>query len=113
MELTNTISILLSFNFSAHAETRIRIEQVNGQVKNKFRCLLGDGLPHEPARACDMITAMCVLHNISKYLNEPNLDKDADVDLPPEPDTVNVPGGDDGRSGVVTRMQIVNDFFVR
>ena len=81
-------------------DTRIRIEQVNGLLKSNFRCLLGDGLPHEPVHAIDIITAMCVLHNISKSLNEPNLDAYTDVDLPPEPDT-----------GAVTGMQIVNDIW--
>ena len=71
---------------------------------------MGDGLGHKPARACDMIIAMCMLFNISKFPRQPHLDVDNDVDVP---DNVDVPGAEDRRSGAVVRMQIVNDFFVR
>ena len=47
------------------------IEQVNGQIKNKFRCLIGSGLHLSPVRACDVLVACCVLHNVSKDLKEP------------------------------------------
>ncbi|XP_011674132.1 putative nuclease HARBI1 [Strongylocentrotus purpuratus] len=36
---------------NAHAKTRSIIEQLNGQLKNKFRCLLGHGLPFIPVRS--------------------------------------------------------------
>ncbi|PIK59055.1 putative nuclease HARBI1 [Apostichopus japonicus] len=52
-----------SFN-NAQTRTRAKIEQVNGQLKNKFRCLLGDGMQIEPERACDIIVACCILFNI-------------------------------------------------
>ncbi|PIK53051.1 putative nuclease HARBI1 isoform X2 [Apostichopus japonicus] len=58
----------------AQTRTRAKIEQVNGQLKNKFRCLLGDGMQIEPQRACDIIVACCILFNISKDLKEPHLD---------------------------------------
>ena len=80
-------------------------------AENNFRCLLGDGLPYEPVHDIDIITAMCVPHNISKSLNKPNLDAYTDVDLPPEPDTINIAGAEDRRSGAVTGMQIVNDIW--
>ncbi|XP_071496784.1 putative nuclease HARBI1 [Diadema antillarum] len=52
-----------------HCRTRIVIEQVNGQVKNKFRCLLGQGIQMAADRACNVIVACCVLYNVSKDLN--------------------------------------------
>ncbi|XP_072163239.1 putative nuclease HARBI1 [Diadema setosum] len=55
----------------AHCKTRVLIEQVNGQVKSKFRCLNGQGIPMAPERASKVIIACCVLHNLSKQMNEP------------------------------------------
>ena len=87
------------------------IEQVNGQLKNKFRCLL-IGMSMEPRYACHIVTACCVLHNISKALKEPNLDADNDVDVPVEavyPEDVPDEDGDIG--GQAVRAQIIADFF--
>ena len=69
---------ILSSLRRAHARTRVRVEQVNGQVKNKFCCLLGHGMQIVPDRACNIITACCVLFNISKELREPHLDPEND-----------------------------------
>ncbi|XP_030830367.1 putative nuclease HARBI1 [Strongylocentrotus purpuratus] len=55
---------------TAHRKTRVIIEDVNGQIKNKFRCLLGHGMQIQPQRACPIITACCVLFNISKDLQK-------------------------------------------
>ncbi|XP_030849444.1 putative nuclease HARBI1 [Strongylocentrotus purpuratus] len=55
----------------AHATTRVRIEQVNGQLKHKFRCLL-NGMQMAPRRACKIITACAVLHNVAKDLKQPD-----------------------------------------
>ena len=49
------------------------IEQVNGQFKNKFRCLIGQGLQMRPDRAGDVIVACAVLHNISKDMQQPEV----------------------------------------
>ncbi|XP_072179304.1 putative nuclease HARBI1 [Diadema setosum] len=60
----------------AHVHTRSIIEQLNGQIKNKFRCLIGHGLQISPQRACNIITAACVLFNISKDLGGQDMDDD-------------------------------------
>ncbi|XP_071496527.1 putative nuclease HARBI1 [Diadema antillarum] len=60
----------------AHVHTRSIIEQLNGQIKNKFRCLIGHGLQISPQRACNIITAACVLFNISKDLGGHDMDDD-------------------------------------
>nr|XP_054771454.1 putative nuclease HARBI1 [Lytechinus pictus] len=90
----------------AHSSTRVLIEQVNGQLKNKFRCLIGHGLQMSPLNAKDIIMACAVLHNLSKDLNQPEVpfqlvDNDED-EIPDLPDGVN---------GPATRAQIVASFF--
>jgi hypothetical protein len=101
--------IFVLFFSSAQTKTRNLIEQVNGQLKNKFRGLLGDGLQIEPTRACDIIVACCVLFNISKDLKEPHLDAHLDQLVPPDPhDAV---ADNDDIIGVAARADIINNFF--
>ena len=52
--------IFILFLCRAHASTRVLIEQVNGQLKNKFRCLLGQGMQLIPEK-----TVMSSLHAVS------------------------------------------------
>ena len=85
------------------------MEQVNGQLKNKFRSLLGDGMHIEPARACDIIVACCVLFNISKDLKEPNLDPQNDHPILPEPEEAGANA--DNIQGAAARAEIINNFF--
>lgn len=47
-------------------QSRSLIEQANGQLKNNFPCLHGDGMQITPARACDIIFTCCVLFNMNK-----------------------------------------------
>ena len=61
---------LSTLQYSAQMRTRALKEQVNGQLKNKFRCLIGHGLQIRPSRACKIITACCILYNISKDLGD-------------------------------------------
>ncbi|XP_072039339.1 putative nuclease HARBI1 [Amphiura filiformis] len=71
----------------AHKRTRVLIEQLNGQLKNKFACLGSSGPKvKSPETACDMIVACCVLFNISKddYVQEAQ--DDDDDNQPPNPD---------------------------
>ncbi len=103
-------NILYILYYRVHATTRCLIEQVNGQIKNKFRCLLGHGLQIEPTRACDIIVACCVLFNISKDLKEPHLDPQNDQAVerdPDEPGAVN----DDNNHGAAVRANIITNFF--
>ncbi|XP_033995006.1 putative nuclease HARBI1 [Trematomus bernacchii] len=56
-----------SFNV-AHAKTRVRIEMTFGILKARFTCLRG--LRVAPERACRIITACVVLHNIATMRKE-------------------------------------------
>lgn len=67
---------LIVFLYSSHSRTRTTVEQLNGQLKNKFRCLLGHGLQYRPERACRIITACCVLFNIAKRLRQPQVEEE-------------------------------------
>ncbi|PIK50175.1 putative nuclease HARBI1 [Apostichopus japonicus] len=97
-----------SFN-NAQTRTRAKIEQVNGQLKNKFRCLLGDGMQIEPQRACDIIVACCILFNISKDLKEPHLDPQRDQQVQPDPDEAGA--APDNVHGAAVRADIITNFF--
>lgn len=76
----------------AHRRGRVVIEQLNGQFKQKFPCLVY-GLRIKAAKACSVILACAVLYNISKSLNEP-----VQNDLPADQLGNNVLG-DDGNDG--------------
>ena len=45
------------------------VEQTFGILKRRFSCLHGE-LRLEPARACQVVTACCVLHNIGIALGD-------------------------------------------
>ena len=79
---------------------------VNGQLKNKYRCLLGQGLQLTPKRACDVIVAYCVLFNMSKLFKEP--EEDIEVELPQIDHEIN----DEGNlAGLDIRNEIVNNLY--
>ncbi|XP_038062959.1 putative nuclease HARBI1 [Patiria miniata] len=98
--------------YRAHAHTRVVIEQVNGQLKNKFRCLLGHGMQIVPERACDIIIACCVLFNISKLLKEPHLDPENDQE-DEEDDNEDVEEDEvvAGVTGASVRARIITNCF--
>lgn len=54
------------YNYNrGHKNTRAKIECCNGVLKNRFRCLLQYRTLHSsPARACKIINACVVLHNM-------------------------------------------------
>ncbi|XP_041470028.1 putative nuclease HARBI1, partial [Lytechinus variegatus] len=97
---------------NAQCKTRSIIEQVNGQLKNKFRCLLGHGLQIRPNRACNIITACCILFNISKRFRQPAADDNEDdhmIDDNMEGE-INRERGD--AAAIAVRAQIVQSFVV-
>uniref|UniRef100_A0AAZ1XNS7 DDE Tnp4 domain-containing protein n=2 Tax=Oreochromis aureus TaxID=47969 RepID=A0AAZ1XNS7_OREAU len=53
---------------AALAKTRARIEMTFGQIKGRFQCL--KGLRVAPDRACDIIVACAVVHNIATIRKE-------------------------------------------
>ncbi|XP_064483854.1 putative nuclease HARBI1 isoform X1 [Ornithodoros turicata] len=57
---------------AAHSRTRVRIEQCFGLLKMRFRCLQRYRTLHfAPDRACNIITACAVLHNMCISYNLP------------------------------------------
>ncbi|XP_059915809.1 putative nuclease HARBI1 [Gadus macrocephalus] len=52
----------------AHSRTRVKIENTFGILKSRFQCLRG--LRVCPERACDIIVACAVLHNIATLRKE-------------------------------------------
>ncbi|XDV42540.1 hypothetical protein PO909_011177 [Leuciscus waleckii] len=68
---------------AALARTRARIEMTFGQLKERFQCL--KGLRVAPDRACDIIVACAILHNIATISKErtPVVEVLPDDDLQP------------------------------
>eukprot|EP00057_Strongylocentrotus_purpuratus_P005233 XP_003730494.1 PREDICTED: putative nuclease HARBI1 [Strongylocentrotus purpuratus] len=96
---------------SAHVRTRVKIEMVNGQLKNKFQCLIGRGLNLIPSRACDVIVACCVLFNLHKLYNEPEDEDNAAIQPQGRPLRAHN-DDDDEDDGRIARNEIINNFFV-
>ena len=88
--------------------TRALIEQVNGQLKQKFRCLLGQGLPFKPPKACMVICACCVLFNHAKQLGE--TDDVDDTMMDEEEDDMQNVSHETDVNGALMRSQIVATF---
>jgi hypothetical protein len=88
--------------YRAHQKSRVKIEQVNGQLKNKFPCL-SKGICLTPAYACDIIVACVVLFNISKDLKERDHSSGTE-----QPDNI---VEEEQEDGVSTRARIVHQFF--
>lgn len=68
---------------AALARTRARIEMTFGQLKERFQCL--KSLRVAPDRACDIIVACAILHNIATIRKEriPVVGVHPDDDLQP------------------------------
>ena len=84
------------------------IEHLNGQLKNKFLCLSGHGpRVKTPQKACDIITACCVLFNIGKddHIQEPY------NHVPIPEDAEQAPAAADDILGIAVRNEIVHNFF--
>lgn len=85
------------------------IEHLNGQLKSKFICLGGTGpRVKTPEKACDIITACCVLFNISKddHIQLPynHVPDDDDGDDP-------APAAADDLLGTAVQNDIVRNLF--
>ncbi|RXN22861.1 nuclease HARBI1 [Labeo rohita] len=84
---------------AALARTRARIEMTFGQLKGRFQCL--KSLRVAPDRACDIIVACAVLHNIATIRKErtPVVEVQPDDDL--QPVHLNQPSGRAARDRIV------------
>ena len=84
------------------------IEQVNGQLKNKFPCLKV-GLRITPVQSCRTIIACAVLFNIAKDLQEPEHENVHQVD-DDDPPVVGYEG-EPRAAGLAVQAQIVDEIF--
>ncbi|TKS65903.1 putative nuclease HARBI1 [Collichthys lucidus] len=81
-------------NFNrAHSRTRARVEMTIGLLKARFQCLRH--LRVTPERACDIIVACVVLHNIATIRGEQHPALQIDD---PDEDPVHLPAMQDGRA---------------
>lgn len=94
-------------NFNrAHCRTRAQVEMTIGLLKSRFQCLRH--LRVTPERACDIIMACVVLHNIAiirKERRPPQQTEDSDDD---DDDPVHLPDTQDGKAA---RDGICHDHF--
>ncbi|KAM3849470.1 putative nuclease HARBI1 [Diretmus argenteus] len=96
------------FNCS-HGTTRNTIERLNGVLKRRFACL--NYLRVEPQRACNIILACIVLHNIAEKRKVPHWNEVADHSQP-QVDVPDVPAlQPDGPAGRSMRNTLVNHYF--
>ena len=90
----------------AQKTTRCSVERAFGVFKRRFHCL-HSGLRVDPAKACKIIGACAVLHNIAILRNEQPFDDDIlDEEFECEPYH-----GDEPESGLTIRNHIANTFF--
>ena len=84
---------------TALARTRARIEMTFGQLKGRLQCL--KCLRVAPDRACDIIVACAILHNIATIRKErtPVVEMQPDDDL--QPVHLDQPSGRDARDRIV------------
>uniref|UniRef100_A0A3B3RIH0 Putative nuclease HARBI1 n=1 Tax=Paramormyrops kingsleyae TaxID=1676925 RepID=A0A3B3RIH0_9TELE len=92
----------IQFN-AAHSLTRVRIEMTFGIGKARFTCL--KGLRVRPERACQVVSACVVLHNIATIKKEKT-----PTPLPMPPDIVD-PVTLDHPTGCAVRDAITNQCF--
>lgn len=95
-----------TYNFS-HCHTRVRIEMAIGQWKRRFSCL-STGLRVKPDKACKIIAATAILHNITKDAMLPEDIQDHSV---PADMFDDVPSTDNIGDGLSTRDLLVETYF--
>ena len=89
---------------TAHTKTRVIVEQSFGRWKRRFHVLHSE-IRMTPQRACSVIGACAVLHNIAVLLNEP-MDDDPLDDDPEGIDPYHGP-----QRGLAMRDHICNTYF--
>ncbi len=90
---------------SAHARTRVRVEQLFGMLKSRFQCLRG--LRMRPQRAIQVIGACVMLHNFS-LLRDDVYDMDINMHVP---QNANLVRGNELEDGRALREHVANTFF--
>ncbi len=88
----------------AHCQTRVKVEQMFGMLKNRFYCL--KGLRMRPDRSVKAIASCVVLHNIAMERGDI---VEAQVVVEVDQYAPNFNGFDDGR---LLRDHIANHAFV-
>ena len=93
--------------FNATLKTcRSSVERAIGQLKRRFYCLKS-GLRIQPDKACLIISACVILHNIAKKLGEEDFEGDDDIQYDCDP----VDPAEDASDGKIVRQHITNTFF--
>ena len=82
-----------NFNW-AHCSTRAQVEMTKGLLKARFQCLRH--LRVTPERACDIIVAYVVLHNIATIRGEQH--PALQIEDPDDDDPIHLPAIQDGRA---------------
>ena len=95
----------IRFN-TTHKTCRSSVERSIRQLKRRF-CCLKEGLRVQPEKACLIIVACVILHNIAKMLDEEDFEEDDDVDFECDP----VDPAQDSTDGKVVRDHIATTFF--
>lgn len=89
----------------AHTGTRNIIERTFGNWKRRFHCLHGE-LRYTPRKACAIIAATAVLHNIAKMRNLPDFEEDFIDDQP-----IELQVAQNDVNGQAMRQQYVQNYF--
>ncbi|CAG2185824.1 HARBI1 [Mytilus edulis] len=90
-----------------HARTRCVIERTFGRWKRRFHVLHSE-IRMKPEKACIIIMACAILHNIALWMNEPELPEDQEEEMPNVDAVYN--GANDGRRirDHITQMYFTN-----
>ena len=95
----------------AFVSTRVTIERCNGVLKRRFHCLHSE-LRYSPERACKIITACLVLHNMAIEFGTPAPDPQDDNNDNDDDDNT-VCNDNPTLSGRAMRQRIVQQHFTR
>ncbi|XP_058877978.1 putative nuclease HARBI1 [Acipenser ruthenus] len=95
---------------NAHTKSRNLIERCFGVLKRRFHCLHGE-LRMVPERACNIICAAVVLHNIARELALPDVEGPNSVAVYEEEEVPEQAGVDQDGSGRYIRQMIVENCF--
>ncbi|XP_018377389.1 PREDICTED: putative nuclease HARBI1 [Trachymyrmex cornetzi] len=91
----------------AHAVARSSIKRTIGVRKGRWRCLRKErGLHYSPEFAALIVNATCVLHNIAKHYNVP------DVEIYREDEQENIEAEDNMRADMRARGNIVRETII-
>ena len=101
MQYSSPSTAVQEHNNTAHTKTRVIVEQSFGRWKRRFHVLHSE-IRMTPQRACSVIGACAVLHNIAVLLND-------DDPLDDDPEGIDPYHGP--QRGLAMRDHICNTYF--